>query len=112
MGVHAFDEEPAHLALYRRLGATVATSPVGVAERWNAPVSRQVARLGEATDFPGVDHYVLTIQIAGPVVRRVDRPVADEAGRDGTVSLQVPGSGGRFRAEAAAPVDYAHLYFR
>jgi AraC family transcriptional regulator len=112
MGVHAFDEEPAHLALYRRLGGAVATSPVGVAERWNAPVSRQVARLGEATDFPGVDHYVLTIQIAGPVVRRVDRPVVDEAARDGAVSLQAPGSGGRFRAEAAAPVDYAHLYFR
>lgn len=107
MGLHAFADPPAHLDGYRTFDAV---RVVGLAERWNMPVVRIVARL-PMQDFAPAPHYVLTYQFGGGGVRRRDGQRFRRIARKGSVSLQVPGSGARIAAEGDGEIDYAHLYF-
>lgn len=110
MGRHAFADPPAHGLAYQAIRTGPLPRLHGVEQRWNIPAVEHSATLGDEADFPGVDHYVLTLQVGGGRTRRVDAPRLDAVAEGGAVSLQQPDSGGRFRSEG--PVDYAHLYFR
>jgi len=111
MGEHAFNSVPQHQRAYEALVDGRAARFYGCSERWNMPGGRVIAPLEGPTNFPAVPHYVLTLHIAGPQVRRLDGGFR-AAGKRGTIALQFPGSGGTFGANGSKPVDYAHLYFQ
>ncbi len=108
MGLHAFETEPEHCSVYRTHFGTEQPKLLGFADRWNMPIARHRRVLGSGVEFRGVDHYVLTSHLGGGAARRSD--VGAAPARRGALSLQRPGSGGRFASHG--PVDYAHFYFR
>ncbi len=110
MGLHAFDAEPGHCALYRRALGDALPPLRGLGDRWNVLTAEFDATLPEGSVFPGVDHYVLTVQTNDAPVRRIDDPRFSAVAGRNSLSLQRPGSGGSFVSDG--PVRYAHLYFQ
>lgn len=110
MGIHAFPDDPDHCLAYQRLGDGEKAVLFGLSERWNLLAARHRSVLDAEADFPGVDHFIMTLHIGGSRVRRIDRQEFDREADRGAVSLQVPGSGGSFRSTGS--VDYGHFYFR
>jgi AraC family transcriptional regulator len=110
MGLHRFHDEPEHLQGLRRLPRGI--TAYGIEPGWNIPVARVVTTVIDEVWFRGFDHYVLMLHLGGARIRRLDDRRFRRAARRGTVSLQAPGSTGRFRATEPVGVDYASLYFR
>lgn len=109
MGLHAFNREPQHCLRYRQHAGPDLPPLHGLAERWNVPAARHRRVLGPGAEFRAVDHYVLTWHIGGAQVRREDWSTPASASK-GALSLQRPGSGGRFSSQGL--VDYGHFYFK
>ena len=112
MGKHAFTEDPEHCLAYRRITVDPLPRIYGLGEARDMPVVRHRSILGEGADFAGVSHYVLTYHISGSPVQRADRKESTQLARTGSISLQLPGSGGSFRSLGNGAVEYAHLYFQ
>ncbi|MEM8811023.1 MAG: AraC family transcriptional regulator [Pseudomonadota bacterium] len=108
MGAHSFDHEPEHCDAYRANVGPNLPRLYGLTERWNMPTARHRRALGAGMDFKGVDHYVLTYHVGGASARRGDGPPRATA-YQGALSLQRPGSAGRFSSDGV--VEYAHFYF-
>jgi AraC family transcriptional regulator len=112
MGTHAFAREPAHCAVYRAVREPPLPEMIGIDERWNMPVVMHAMVITRDMAFEGVDHFVLTYQTGGDRVRRLDREDLTNLADKGALSLQLPGSAGRFECVSGQPVSYAHLYFQ
>lgn len=110
MGAHAFDDEPEHCRAYRLALSRALPDAFGIAERWNMPGARHRRALGAGAEFAAVPHYVLTYHLGGGEAQRLDGRTPWPVARTGAVSLQAPGSAGRFASTGV--VSYAHLYFR
>jgi AraC family transcriptional regulator len=85
---------------------------IGIDERWNMPVVMHSMTITPDMLFAGVDHFILTYHLGGDRVRRIDRPDLTNIADRGALSLQLPGSSGRFECLSGQPVAYAHLYFQ
>lgn len=110
MGLHAFDAEPGHCTLYRHILCDALPPLQGFTDRWNVLAAEHEATLPEGSAFPGVDHYIVTVQLNDAPVRRTDDPRFDATAQHHSISLQRPNSGGSFRSDGL--VRYAHLYFK
>ena len=109
MGVHAFETEPEHCALYRTVLPDRLPPLFGVADHWNMPAARHRLDLGRDARFQGVGHHVLTYHVGGAAARRTDG-FPGAVARKGAVSLQRPHSGATVSSDGL--VSYAHLYFK
>ncbi|WP_420335320.1 helix-turn-helix domain-containing protein [Roseibium sp.] len=110
MGRHAFENEPEHCLIYRQIRDEDAIPELfGIEERWNMPVVRHRASLGQGIRFEGVGHYILTYHIGGANARRLDLNDGLSIASQGALSLQKPDSSGIFASSGV--VDYAHFYF-
>lgn len=112
MGAHAFLSPPQHCDAYAALAGSPLPEIFGVDAGWNMPVVRHEGVLGAHSDFPGVDHFVITCHLGGARVRRTDNPRFSTAAERGAISMQSPGNGCSVRSEDGRPVKYAHFYCR
>ncbi len=108
MGLHAFEREPEHQALYRQTFSDQSFYLHGHREGWNVSACRHQHDFRDGVTFRGVPHYVLTYQDGGGTARRTDTDAP--TARRGALSLQKPMSGGRFAT--SGEVKYWHLYFK
>jgi AraC family transcriptional regulator len=112
LGVHAFEALPDHCEAYRRIVEPPLPEIAGFEARWNMPLVRHSLVLTRDLCFEGAPHFVVTYHLGGDRVRRVDPPDFDNLADRGALSLQAPGSSGRFESVSGRPVAYVHLYFQ